>query len=88
MLPECCTTEAKAYSINFKHCLQQAEVSALGGDEEGHKWLFLEWKQTVLPQKHICSPWSDSSFPPQEGIKWASEQSQKEKKVEEWGAKC
>ena len=56
MLPECCTTEAKAYSINFKHCLQQAEVSALGGDEEGRKWLFLEWKQTVLPQKHICSP--------------------------------
>ena len=88
MLPECCTTEAKAYSINFKHCLQQAEVSALGGDEEGHKWLFWEWKQTVLLQKHICSPWSDSSFPPQEGIKWASEQSQKEKKVEEWGAKC
>ena len=40
MLPECCTTEDKAYSINFKHCLQQAEVSALGGDEEGRKWLF------------------------------------------------
>lgn len=66
MLPECCTTEAKAYSINFKNKIATSRSVCFRWGWGGTKWLFWEWKQTVLLQKHYLQPRSDGSFPPQE----------------------